>query len=111
MDHGLDARALLIPAREQPRARGRADVARGMEIRESHALGGEAVNLGRLEVGIAEAAHAGMAHVVDHDDDDVRLRRGGGRAGHGEAVQTAEQEECEEAFHESRGVHRPSSDR
>ena len=58
------------------RPRGRADAAGGVELRESRALGGQAVNVRRV-VEIA-AVHSGVlpSHVVDEDDEHVGTRDG-----------------------------------
>ena len=64
------AAAVMVPARDQAGARGRAE-RRRVEVAEPEAIGGQGVDLWRVDVG-AVAAELREAHVVEHDDDDVR---------------------------------------
>ena len=44
-----------------------------MGVRESAALPGQAVHVGRSDLRVrVEAAHISIAHVIGHDEDDVR---------------------------------------
>jgi len=70
-DDGFDAGALLIESGEQSSPCRRAHRARGMEVGQFHPFGGELVEFRCLEVGIAEATQSSVAHVVDHDEDQV----------------------------------------
>jgi hypothetical protein len=71
MNHGLNARPLLIPPRQQRRPRGGTERAIGMKVHQPHPLRRQPINPRRLEVGIAEATGPGIAHVIDEDDDDI----------------------------------------
>ena len=42
-----------------------------MKVGELHAFRGEAIEFRGFEVGVAKAAQTGVAHVVDHHDDQV----------------------------------------
>ena len=79
MNHRLDSRPLLIATGQQSSPRRRTHGARGMKIGQPHTLGGQPVNLRRLEIGIAKTTHAGIPHIVDHDDDEVGARFGVGQ--------------------------------
>ena len=72
----------MVAPGEQAGAGGRAQRG-GVEVGEPDALGGEAVDDGRVDVGPV-AAELGEADVVEHDEDDVgRARRAAwGRGGH-----------------------------
>jgi hypothetical protein len=50
----------------------------GVEVREAHAVPGQRVDVGRLDLA-AERADVGVAQVVAEDDDDVRPLRLGVR--------------------------------
>ena len=71
------ANANRIAAREQRRSRGPADVLR-VEVRQSNALGGHPVDIGRANVAVAVASEIAIAEIVSEDDDEVRsvLTRG-----------------------------------
>ena len=68
--HARDAALLSIHAGEQRAARGAAATA-VVELRETHSVVGEAVDVGRVDLA-AEAAEVRVAHVIDHDEHDVR---------------------------------------
>ena len=71
---GFDASALLISARQQAGARRRTNDTAGMEIGEVNAFGCQAVGLGGVAVLVPIATEAAVAHVVNHDDNNVRPR-------------------------------------
>ena len=72
---GRDPPALRILAGGDRDPRRRADRRVDVELLEADALGGQAVDVRRLRVLVAEAREVRPAHVVDEDQDDVRPRR------------------------------------
>ncbi len=42
-----------------------------MKIRQSHSLASQSINFRSFEIGITKTADSRIAHVVDHDDDEV----------------------------------------
>ena len=62
-----------VTAGQQASAGRRADVCRGVEIREAHAFQGHSVKIGRPDVRPAIAADIAEPEVVGQDDDHVRL--------------------------------------
>ena len=86
-----DAHAVWVGTREERRARGRADGLGGIEVREAHARGRQAVDVGRtVPARRAVGAHVGVPQVVGVHEDHVRgpsrrrfrcNRRRGGREG------------------------------
>ena len=79
---GEDADAGLVRMQAGQQRGARRAAARGVvELREAQAVGGEAVEVGRVDLA-AVAADVGVAHVVVEDQDDVRSGRDGG---HGRA--------------------------
>ena len=74
-----------------------------MKISEAHSLGGHAIEFGGLEIRIAEATESGVAHVVNHDDDEIGpvIFRGGAEAESDDAEQNAEVRS--EAIHGEKG--------
>ena len=68
---GVDAGARAVLAAHQRGARRLAVRAAGVAARESHALGGQAVDVRRFVVLAAEAGDVGVAQVVGQDEDDV----------------------------------------
>ena len=87
----LDGGAPVVTARHQIVARGRADRAGCVGVREAPALAGEPVNVRRLHARRAVTAHAAAAVIVGKDDDNVRLGRcwRGGEAERGERQRRA----------------------
>ena len=81
----LKSDALLPAAGHEAGARGRAHGGIGVEIGKLHALGREAIDVGRLDVGRAHAAEVAVAEIIGEDEDDVRFRQArrgrGGRGG------------------------------
>ena len=76
--HAAHAAAMVVAPREQAGPRRRAQRG-GVEVGQPHALGGDAVDEGRLDVG-AVAAELGEADVVEHDQHDVGRALGRRRA-------------------------------
>ena len=97
-----DARGLRRAAGHERGARRHALGRGGERAVEAQALGGEAVEVGRLDR-IAVTANIGRAVVVGENDDDVRARWGGG-VGEG-----GRQEEEREGFHCGESWMRPVS--
>ena len=65
--------ALRIAARHERCARGRADAARDIEVRQSHAFVSEAVEGWCAVLIRAKAAQVSIAHVIYEDEDEVGL--------------------------------------
>ena len=72
VDHSRHAGAFLIAAREQPGAGRTAHHATRMVVGEAHPLSGHAIEVRCLEPATVGAGRV-VAHVVRHDDDEVRL--------------------------------------
>ena len=99
----LVAELLLVAARQQPRARRRADARAGVEVRENEPLRCQPVEGGReaLDVGLGEGleTEVAVARVVREEDDHVRetLLGFGGGVGRGalrDAAGREDEEEC-----------------
>ena len=73
----LEPDALLPATRHEAGARGGAHGSVGVEIGELHALGGETIDVGGLDVGRAHAAEVAVAEIVGEDENDVGFRRRG----------------------------------
>ncbi len=71
------ADTLLIPPRQQGRARRRAFRGVGIERREAHALGGNPVDTRRADVLAAVTSHIAIAEVIGHDQHDIRAAGSG----------------------------------
>ena len=90
--HDIARRLLRVLAGQQATAR-RAAARGGIGLRKAHAVGGHAVDVGRIDVP-AVAAGVGVAHVVGQENEEVRLagqssleERGcGGAGGHAEKL-------------------------
>ena len=67
-----DAGADGISPGHQCRARGSAHGRRRIPIREARAGRGQAVDVGRLQIGCAQAAQIVAAQIVGQEDDDIR---------------------------------------
>ena len=85
MQHGVRALGVAgladanrIAAREQRRSGGPADVLR-IEVRQSNAFGGHAVDVGRSGVAVAVASEIAIAEIVGEDDDEIRGVLTGGK--------------------------------
>ena len=65
-----------VLAGHEAAARRRADGAAGVGLGEAHALGRQAVEVGRLDALLAVAAEVAVAEVVGQDEDDVGLGAG-----------------------------------
>ena len=65
---------------------------RDVEVREAHALGGHAVEVGRADARMAVAAQVAVAQIVGEDDDDVGQLFGPHGAGDGDG----ERNDCNE---------------
>jgi hypothetical protein len=89
------AAAERIAARHQRRASRRAEGHRRIEVRELRSFRRHAVEVRSLEFRMAVAREVTIAEVIGEDEDDVRLRRGGGLA----AKQCQERHEGEGSFH------------
>ena len=76
---GADAPALRVLAGEDRRARRRADRRVDVERFEAPALRGQAIDVPRLGLPVAEAREVAPAHVVDEHEDDVGRRGDGSR--------------------------------
>ena len=70
------ARADRIAPRHQSRAGRRADIRRGIERRQSRALGRHAINVRRADHAVAEHAKIAIAEIVAQDQHDIRLAAG-----------------------------------
>ena len=79
LDHVPDAGLVRIQSGEQRRAR-RTAATCVVELREAHAAGRKCVDVRRRNLA-AIAPDVGEAHVVDEDDDDIRLLRIGRTSG------------------------------
>ena len=66
------AEARLIPPGVQRRAGGTADGRRDIGLAEAHTLRGEPVDVGGLEITVAQIAHVTDTEVVGDEEDDVR---------------------------------------
>ena len=76
VEEGRDAPALWILTRREADARGRTDRRGDVELLEAEALGGEAINLGRHRVLVAETGKVAPPHVVDEDHNEIGTARG-----------------------------------
>ena len=72
---------LRISAGEHNRAGRTAHGDVGVGAFEADALAGQAVDVGRLNIGIARDAHGGGAHLIGQQEEDVRALRGGSVGG------------------------------
>jgi hypothetical protein len=61
------------PPGQQGGSAGRANASGDVKIREAHSLGGETVEVGRLDLFLAVAAEFAVAEIVGQDEDDVGL--------------------------------------
>lgn len=75
----LNAESLLPATGHEPCPRRRANGRVGVKIGQLHALRGDAVNIGGLNVGDTCAADISIAHVIDKDENDVGRGIGGAR--------------------------------
>ncbi len=80
-----------IAAGDELGARGHAG-GRGVKRGEAQALGGHAVEAGRLDGGVAEATEVAVADVVGVKQDDVGLFGGGACLGRGRAEKSEERQ-------------------
>src|SRR3546814_6320380 len=62
-------------ARHETGTRGRADRRRVVELRHHHAVAGERVDVRRRDQRVAGQRQVGKSHVVDQNEEDVRLPR------------------------------------
>ena len=76
VEEGRDAPALWILARREADARGRTDRRGDVKLFEAQALGGEAIDLGRLRVLVAETGKVAPPHIVDEDHNEIGTARG-----------------------------------
>ena len=67
-----NARSLRIFSRHDARARGRADRAGGVRLREPHSRRGQSVDIRRVVKRAAKTAEVSPAQIVDEKKDDVR---------------------------------------
>ena len=84
-----------------------AERARRVGVGETHALGGEAVDVRGRDLRLrVVGAQVAVAHVIDEDDDDVRGAGGQGRAGRGYRQQREQQvaESWQEGRDDLRGM-------
>ncbi len=70
--------SILVAAGDERGARRRADGGIRVGLRELDARSGEAIDVWGGEIAAAVAGKIGVAEIVGHDEDDVRLRAGGG---------------------------------
>ena len=82
-ERALDAEPLRVPATDQRRARGAADLTIGVGVGQPNALAREPIAVRRPDIGCAIAGEVSVAHVVHHDENDVRLRNRLARCGLG----------------------------
>ena len=75
------AEALLVAAGEQPGPRGAADRRRHVAVGEPHSIGGDRIDVRRLQAPATVAADVAVAQIVGQDDDAVRARRAARTAG------------------------------
>ena len=80
--HAQRAAAVVVASGEQRGARRGADRRAAVVLGAAHALGGEPIDVGRGQDGVAVAAQVAVAQVVGQEDDDVgtRARRCGSHA-------------------------------
>jgi len=71
-DDGIDSGSIVVAPREEGGARGGTTWRSGMEIGESHALGGQLVEYRGLDW-TPVTAEVTVAQVVDEQSDDVRV--------------------------------------
>ena len=67
-----DVQSVLVTPGNQRDAGGGADRGIGVGLRKAHALGGDAVDIGRREVAAAIAGDIGIAEVVGENEQNVR---------------------------------------
>ena len=65
----------MLPGHQRA-ARWRANGAAGVKAGEAHALGGQLVEIGRLDPGLAVAPQIPIAEVIGEDEDDAGLGKG-----------------------------------
>ena len=75
IEKGMNFPSPLILSGREGDSRSGADGRVDIKIRQFDSLGGELVDVRRLDQRIAETTRIGEAHVVDEDDDDVGLGR------------------------------------
>ena len=88
--------AVFVEAGEDAHAAGHADGGGVVVIRETHAVAREAIEVRRVDVGVAGGADGARGLVIGEEEDDVRPRRGRGGGGQGE---DAEGDEGADEFH------------
>ena len=89
--------------REEAAPRRCANARPGEQVVEPDPLGGQAVNVGRLDIPSPHEPWLVVAQLIGHDVDDVRLgggRRGSGRRQRGGRRQEQGGEKCESALHD-----------
>lgn len=96
----VDAPALRILPGGEGDAGGGADGGVDVEVCETTAAGGETVDVRRIHKRVAERRRIAVAHVVDEDDEHVRVPRGsgGGLRENGEGRECDEEQRKQEAF-------------
>ena len=67
---------VLIAARDQRQARRGADRGVRVRLQKTDAVGGDAIDVRRVEIGTSVARDVGVPEIVRHDEDDVRPRCG-----------------------------------
>ena len=75
MSFKADLKAHLIAPRDEPSARGRTVCGIRITLREPQAFDGQTIHIGRRVVALPVATHVGVAEVVRHDENNVRLGR------------------------------------
>ena len=63
----------MVTAGEKGRSRGRALGPIGIEVGETNALGGDAIDIGRADIGATVTGQVAMAEVVGDNKDNVGL--------------------------------------
>ncbi len=67
-----DGQPVLVTPGNKRDAGGGADRGIGIGLREAHALGGDAVDIGRREIAAAIAGDIGIAEIVGENEQNVR---------------------------------------
>ena len=70
-----DRQPVLVAAGDQRGARRRTDRGVGVRLQEAHALGRQAIDVRRADIGTPVARYVGVTEIVGHDEDDVRRPR------------------------------------